>query len=81
MTSNGRRRPPRPRIKLITPAPSEGEAAAIAAAIELFIADTTPERPTGPGAQSPWQRAAIHEGVGARRALGFPWGEPPGWAS
>jgi hypothetical protein len=46
--------------------PSADEAAAIAAAIERFQADVAPataeERPT----TSPWQRAALLEGVGAK---------------
>jgi hypothetical protein len=42
MSNNGHRRPQRPRIELVTPAPSRGEAAAIAAAIERFLADTAP---------------------------------------
>lgn len=45
--------------------PSEDEAAAIAAAIERFVADTAP---AGDGEEtlSPWQRAALLEGVGAK---------------
>jgi hypothetical protein len=46
--------------------PSEDEAAAIAAAIERFVAETAP----APGGQeetvSPWQRAALLEGVDAK---------------
>jgi hypothetical protein len=46
--------------------PSDDEAAAIAAAIERFVAETAP----APGGQGetigPWQRAALLEGVGAK---------------
>lgn len=48
--------------------PSEDEAAAIAAAIERFRAETAPAagadgEATGPG---PWQRAALLEGISAK---------------
>jgi hypothetical protein len=74
VSRNGKRRPPRPQIELITPAPSDGEAAAIAAAIERFVADTTPPpQPAGP-VHSAWQRAALREGVSARSELRRGWG-------
>jgi hypothetical protein len=80
MSTNGRRRPRRPRIELVTPTPSPAEAEAIATAIERFVADTAPGSAVAASERlSAWQRAAIREGVGARGALGFPWGEPPGW--
>jgi hypothetical protein len=49
--------------------PDADEAAAIAAAVQRFVAETA-----GPGgeqadAASPWQRAALIEGVGAKAAL------------
>jgi len=77
MSRNGQRRPPRPRIELITPTPPDGDAAAIAAAIERFVAETAPpaESPQG---QSAWQRAAIREGVSARAGLEAPWGADSG---
>ena len=46
--------------------PSEDEAAAIAAAIERFRAETAPASPVGEDAIGPWQRAALLEGVGAK---------------
>jgi hypothetical protein len=73
MSRNGRRRPPRPRIAAIVPAPSEPEAAAIAAAIERFVAETAPSAGAAEG-DSAWRRAAIHEGVAARSELRSPWG-------
>ncbi len=73
MSTNGRRRPPRPRIELVTPAPSQPEAAAIAAAIERFLADTAPAPSAGPAAIGRWQRAALLEGVGAHQAPFSPW--------
>jgi hypothetical protein len=74
--SDGRRRPPRPRIELVSPDPSASEAAAIVAALEQFLADTAPAPSAGP-AQSPWQRAALEEGVAARQVSGFAWGHAP----
>jgi hypothetical protein len=75
--SNGKRRPPRPRIEVISPAASPQEAAAIAAAIERFVAETAPApQPAHP--VSAWQRAALEEGVSARQALGSAWGRQGG---
>jgi hypothetical protein len=74
VSRNGQRRPPRPRIELITPAPSREEAAAIAAAIERFIADTAPPPEAAGPAGSAWQRAALREGVSVRAELGRGWG-------
>jgi hypothetical protein len=45
--------------------PSEDEAVAIAAAIERFRAETAPT-PGTEDAISPWQRAALLEGVSAK---------------
>jgi len=45
--------------------PSEDEAAAIAAAIERFVADTAPASGEEE-ALGPWQRAALLEGVSAK---------------
>jgi len=47
--------------------PSADEAAAIAAAIERFVAETSVAPDGGRGeAIGPWQRAALVEGVGAK---------------
>jgi hypothetical protein len=43
------------------------EAAAIAAAIQQFVAETTPAAGAPEETESPWQRAALLEGVNARR--------------
>jgi hypothetical protein len=42
------------------------EAAAIAAAIERFVAETAVARGGAPRRVGPWQRAALIEGVGAK---------------
>lgn len=55
------------------------EAAAIAAAIEQFRAETTPVEVAAAEAVGPWQRAALVEGVGAKGTAkehlegGFEW--------
>jgi hypothetical protein len=74
MSRNGERRPPRPRIVLVTPAPSPQAAAAITAAIERFFADTAPAPSPGGPSPSGWQRAALLEGVGAHDELSARWG-------
>jgi hypothetical protein len=47
---------------------SPAEAAAITAAVERFIAETTPEAPAVETV-NPWTRAALLEGVGAKRTI------------
>ena len=77
---NGERRPPRPRIEMVTDTRSDAEAAAIVAALEQFLADTAPQpAETGP-AQSPWQRAALEEGIAARQVTGYAWGAMRGFS-
>jgi hypothetical protein len=50
--------------------PNKDEAAAIAAAIQRFVAETAaPAADEQGGAVSPWQRAALAEGIGAKRAV------------
>ena len=74
---NGRRKPPRPKIELVSTAASATEAAAIAAAIEQFLIDTAPPPAAGRPAQSPWLRAALEEGISARQVTGYAWGHAP----
>jgi hypothetical protein len=73
MASNGKRLPPRPRIELVKGAPTEEEGAAIAAALEQFLAETAP----GPAARetSRWQQAALRDGV-QREPPQPVWGRP-----
>jgi hypothetical protein len=50
--------------------PNEDEAAAIAAAIQRFITDTSVPAGDGQGdGPSPWQRAALVEGVGGKASI------------
>jgi hypothetical protein len=72
--SSGKRRPPPPKIELVSGGASATEAAAIVAALELFLADTAPAHTAQAPKQSPWQRAALEEGVGGRQVGGSVWG-------
>jgi hypothetical protein len=77
MSDNGRRRPPRPQIELVSGPASDSEAAAIVAALEQFLADTAPAPEADKPAQSPWLRAALEEGISARQVTGYAWGHAP----
>jgi hypothetical protein len=77
MTSNGKRRPPRPSIELVAPGAGPEEAAAIAAALEQFLHDTAPSPRTERGRVAPWGRAALAEGVGLEGPT--PWGDALPW--
>jgi hypothetical protein len=74
MSGNGQRRPPRPRIEMLSTGASESEAAAIVAAVEQFLADTAPAPAADGPAVSPWARAALEEGIAARQVSGYAWG-------
>ncbi len=79
VSSNGNRKPPRPRIEMLGPAQPD-EAAAVVAAVEQFIAETAPVSEPAPTV-NPWQRAALLEGVNSGAPIVAPWGEPRGWGS
>lgn len=49
--------------------PNANEAAAIAAAIARFEAETAPAELAAGESVSPWQRAALVEGVGAKATV------------
>jgi hypothetical protein len=72
MPGNGKRRPPRPRIQITATNASPDEAAAIAAALEQFLADTAPA-PVSKSAVGGWLRVALAEGVDHSPAAGR-WG-------
>jgi hypothetical protein len=69
---NGKHRPPRPRIEIGAATASPEEAAAIAAALEQFLAEHAPA-PQTTDRPDPWLRAALEEGIAARQI------EPSGW--
>lgn len=77
MTTNGKRRPPRPSLEIVAPNASPQEAAAIAAALERFLGDTAPAVSAQPEQEGGWGRAAILEGVGLRALT--PWGDGEPW--
>ena len=64
MASNGNRKPPRPRIEMATSTASPEEAAAVIAAVEQFLAETTPVAEVREP-ESRWLRAGLIEGVTA----------------
>jgi hypothetical protein len=72
MPRNGTRRPPRPKIELVTETASRTEAAAIVAALEQFLAETAPAPPAAGPAPSRWQQAALHEAISAGAEHGPP---------
>ena len=74
---NGNRRPPRPRIELVSSVAAPGEAAAIVAAVEQFLIDTAPAPAAARSEESRWQRAALEEGIAARQLTGSAWGHAP----
>jgi hypothetical protein len=69
VSRNGKQHPARPRIELPESASPE-EAAAIAAAIEQFLRDTSPPPAPPERAMSPWLRAGLLEATGARGLWG-----------
>lgn len=64
MSRNGKHSPPRPRIEIGHSAATPEEAAAISAAIEQFLRDTTPAPSEAKPQMNAWQRAGLLEGVG-----------------
>jgi len=65
----------RPKLRIVAPAASPQEAAAVVAALERFMRDTapTPAPPTAP-ASPLWARAALLEGTGHAPDAPSPWG-------
>lgn len=65
-------------ISAITPSASPEEAAAVVAALERFLRETTPTLVAEP-APNPWHRAALLEGTGREPDAPSPWGDPVPW--
>ena len=63
----------RPQLRIVAPNASPEEAAAVVAAVERFMRDTTP--PPAPAADrpNPWLRMAIHEGINRAPEMPLPW--------
>jgi hypothetical protein len=82
MSRNGKQQPARPRIELRQSTASPEEAAAIAAAIEQFLRDTTPPPACSGGARvSAWQRAGLLEATGRSAVGSMAWGDAEAWGS
>ena len=65
----------RPQLRIVAPAASPEEAAAVVAALERFMRDTAPVlAPEPPDPQSPWARAALLEATGNAPDTGASWG-------
>ena len=57
--------------------PSESEAAAIAAAIDQYVAELEADAKASTKIESGWQRAALREGVESRTVIADVWGSAP----
>jgi hypothetical protein len=70
----------RPQLRIVAPAASPEEAAAVVAALERFMRDTapTPAPPPPPG-PAPWARAAMLEASGYAGSGAIPWGGAGRW--
>jgi len=66
-------------LNLVAPGASPAEAAAIAAALEQFLHDTSPTLPPSGTPTRGWERAALSEGVGLDPPT--PWGDASPWGS
>ena len=69
----------RPHLQIVAPAASPQEAAAVVAALERFLRETTPVIAAAPPPVNPWQRAALLEGTGREPDEPSPWGDPNPW--
>ena len=69
----------RPQLRIVAPAASDEEAAAVVAALERFMRDTAPPPAPVAPARDPWQRAALLEATGREPAEPSPWGDPFPW--
>jgi hypothetical protein len=70
----------RPQLRIVAPAASPEEAAAVVAALERFMRDTAPTpAPPPPQGPPPWGRAALLEAAGYTDAEPVRWGGPPHW--
>jgi hypothetical protein len=64
----------RPQLRIVAPAASPEEAAAVVAALERFMRDTAPvPAPAPPPGQPPWARAALLEATGHAPDVGATW--------
>jgi hypothetical protein len=64
----------RPKLSIVAPNVSPDEAAAVIAAVERFMRETSPVRAAVPERPNPWQAAALREGVVRQPVEPLPWG-------
>jgi hypothetical protein len=69
----------RPQLELIAPSASPQEAAAIVAALERFMRDTTPRLAPARERRDLWTRAAMLEYVSREDEWPAAWGDPIPW--
>jgi hypothetical protein len=79
VSRNGKQQPARPRIELRQSTASPEEAAAIAAAIEQFLRDTSPPPGSAEPPANSWLRAGLFEATGRSAAASTPWGDSEAW--
>jgi hypothetical protein len=63
----------RPKVRIVAPDASSEEAAAVVAALERFMRETAPVRRAAVRQRSPWQSAALHEGISRAPLTPMPW--------
>ena len=63
----------RPQLSIVAPGASQEEAAAVVAALERFMRETAPRFTPSHPRRSPWQQAALREGVARQPELLPPW--------
>lgn len=69
----------RPKLRIVAPAASPLEAAAVVAALEQFMRDTAPTPAPPPAGAPAWGRAALLEGTGRAAGESLAWSPlPPG---
>lgn len=70
----------RPQLHIVAPSATPEEAAALAAALEQFLRDTTPPLAAEAPRESPWLRAALREQAGREPdgigGIAYAWGDP-----
>ena len=64
----------RPKLTIVAPDASPEEAAAVVAALERFMRETAPTPVPPSPRRSPWQQAALHEGIARQPSDPLPWG-------
>jgi hypothetical protein len=68
----------RPQLRIVAPAASPEEAAAVVAALERFMRDTAPKPAPPPSVgPSPWARAALLEATGHAAGERVAWDRGP----